>query len=300
MLIADTVQVADDEFLLGTQLPRSHTLWSDRQHRYHDPLITVEVGRQACIAVLQRYYDVRSDWQLVSKRLDFTVVNLGAFTDKEDAPPEGILRLLVSSKRHRRGMLHEVSMEFELTIDDVLGGVVSAEAVIMAPQSYRRLRAQQRRRNTIDGTRPPIVVQPIDSARIGRTFRRHIAIGEQATAGSSGHRRYSVIVDQRNPSFFDHPQDHIPGALIVEIYRQAAIATATHDGGELPGAAVLTGCMAELSDFAELEAPAECSATIAEASENGRVEIAAGLHQFGKQIGEGRVELRFVPVAEQR
>src|SRR5271154_4854650 len=46
VLITDTVQVADDEFLLGTQLPRAHILWSDRRYRYHDPLITVEVCRQ--------------------------------------------------------------------------------------------------------------------------------------------------------------------------------------------------------------------------------------------------------------
>src|SRR5271167_4837746 len=97
VLIADTVQVADDEFLLGTQLPRANTLWSDRGYPFHDPLITIEVCRQACLAVPQRYYEVGPDWQFVSKQIELRVVNLAAFTDDDASPPEGILRARFSN-----------------------------------------------------------------------------------------------------------------------------------------------------------------------------------------------------------
>lgn len=247
--------------------------------------------------MLQRYYAVGPDWQFVSKRIDFSVVNLEAFTDTERAPPEGILRLRVSGKRHRRGVLHEVAIEFELTIDGVLGGVVFAEVIVLPRKTYKRLRAQQRKHKALDSAPPRKVVRPIDSACIGRIFHRNVAIGDRAVADSSGDCRYTAIVDQRNPCFFDHPLDHVPGALIVEIYRQAAIATATPQDAPAPLTAVTTRCDVKLSDFAELEARVECCTSVVDDPAGGPAQIVSTLHQLDKQIGEGHVELRFVPVS---
>jgi A-factor biosynthesis hotdog domain len=69
VLITDTIQVAEDEFLLGAQLPRAHSLWSDRRSSYHDPLLTIEICRQACLALPHRYYGVPEEWHFVSKRI---------------------------------------------------------------------------------------------------------------------------------------------------------------------------------------------------------------------------------------
>ena len=64
--------------------------------------------------------------------------------------------------------------------------------------------------------------------------------------------RYTAIVDRTHPCFFDHPLDHLPGALVIEVYRQAAIAAAASDGVGEPADAVVTRCAVQLSDFAEL------------------------------------------------
>ena len=296
VLIADTVQVADDEFLLGTQLPRAHTLWSDRRYPYHDPLITVEISRQACIAALQRYYGVGPDWQFVSKRIDFHVVDLEAFTDNDAWPPEGILRACFSNKRHRRGALHEITVECELTIEGTPGGSVYADVVVLPKKTYQRLRAQQRKNKALDG--PRTKVRPLEAARVGRVFHRNVAIGEHAGVGSGDECRYAAVVDQRHPCFFDHPLDHVPGALVLEIYRQAAIAAATRGGIPAASTAVITRCDVHLSDFAEFEAQVECLASVIDQTEDGRVQIASTMHQLDNQIGDGRVELRFVSVAQ--
>jgi 2-oxo-3-(phosphooxy)propyl 3-oxoalkanoate synthase len=299
VLIADTVQVADDEFLLGSQLPRAHILWSDRRYPYHDPLMTVEICRQGCIATLQRYYDVGPDWQFVSKQIGFCVVNLEAYTDDESSPPEGILRMRISNKRLRHGALHGITLDSELTINGVPGGTVSGDVVVLPRRTYERLRAQQLKHKALDSS-PPTRVQPVDSARVGRVFGRNVAIGECATARSAaGECHYAAIVDRRNPYFFDHPLDHVPGALVMEIYRQAAIATATRAGGEAAPAAVITRCDVQLSDFAELDALVECTASIVDQPEGGRVQIASTLHQLDSQIGDGQVELRFVSLPAQ-
>jgi hypothetical protein len=300
VLIADTVQVDDDEFLVGTQLPRAHTLWSDRRYSYHDPLITVEICRQACLALPQRYYDVGGDWQFISKRIDFSVVNLYAFTDTELAPPEGVLRARFSNKRQHHGELCGITVESELTIDGISAGTVNGDLMFFPKITFESMRAQQLRDKGLDGARLPSIPRPVDCARVGRVFDRNVAIGDSARDRSAaGEHRYAVIVDQTHPCFFDHPADHVPGALVMEIYRQAAIATATDADAATPGAAIIIGSNVHLNDFAELNALTECSATVTAAADDGATQIELALHQLDTQIGNAQVELHFVSFAGQ-
>jgi A-factor biosynthesis hotdog domain len=297
VLIADTVQVADDEFLLGTQLPRAHTLWSDRQHSYHDPLITVEICRQACLAIPQRYYDVGPDWQFVSKHIDFAVVNLKAFADNLLSPPEGVLRARFSNRRERHGVLCGLTVGSVLSIDGTSASTVDGDLMFFPKDEYEQMRDQQRTCKPLESARLPIVTRRIDPARIGRILHRNVAIGESSTVGlTAGECRYTVVVDQTQPSFFDHPLDHLPGALVIEIYRQAAIATATVGGAASPASAIVTRCDVQLFDFAEFEAPVECSASVLDEPPHERVQIALALHQFDTKIGDAHVELDFTSV----
>jgi hypothetical protein len=295
VLIADTVQVADDEFLLGTQLPRANTLWSDRGYPFHDPLITIEVCRQACLAIPQRYYDVGPDWQFVSKQIELRVVNLAAFTDDDASPPEGILRARFSNKRVRHGRLRELTVESELTIDGLSAATVTGDLLFFPKKTYQRWRSQQRKDKSLGDGHTHVRPRPIDAARVGRIFDRNVTISESTPSGAKGDElRYTAIVDHGHPCFFDHPLDHVPGALVIEVYRQAAIAAATSGGRWAPAEAVVTGCAVQLSDFAELEAPTECVARMIDRAEDGRVQIALTLHQLDYEIGDARVELGFV------
>jgi hypothetical protein len=297
VLIADTLRVADDEFLIGTQLPRAHSLWSDRQHSHHDPLITVEICRQACLAIPQRYYNVGPDWQFVSKHIDFAVLDLDAFLDSEISPPEGILRARFSNRREHHGVLCGLTVGSELTIDGKSASTVDGDLMFFPKKAYEKLRAEQRRSKALSSTSRPIVARPIDPARVGRLLHRNVTIGESAVATTTaGECRYTVIVAQRHPVFFDHPVDHVPGALVIEIYRQAAIATAT-SGTARAASAVVTRCDVQLSDFAEFEAPVECTASVMGKAVDGRVQIALALHQLESTIGEARVELDFVSLS---
>jgi hypothetical protein len=301
VLIADTVQVAEDEFLLGTQLPRAHTLWSDRRYPFHDPLITIEVCRQACLAIPQRYYDVGPDWQFISKQIYMRVVNLDAFADDQTAPPEGILRALFSNKRERHGRLRELTVESELMIDGVSAATVSGDLMFFPKITYQRMRAQQRRHKPLDGLQPQAVARPVRPARVGRSFDRNVTIGVGAIGSSAiGESRYAAIVDHHHPCFFDHPLDHLPGALLIEVYRQAAIAAAAAGGAGAPAEAVITRCDVQLSDFAELEAPIECSARVIDQPTGDRVHIGLTLHQLDGDIGDADVELEFVSLADGR
>jgi hypothetical protein len=298
VLIADTLQVADDEFLIGSQLPRAHSLWSDREYPHHDPLLTVELCRQACLAIPQRYYDIGPDWQFVSKHIDFAVVDLAAFADNEHSPPEGILRARFSNRREHHGVLCGLTVGSELTIDGTSASTVDGDLMFFPRTAYEELRSEQRASKALEGARLPMITRPIDPARVGRVLRRNVTIGESAiSATTPGECRYAVIVDQTHPAFFDHPVDHVPGALVIEIYRQAAIATATNAATEA-GSAVVTRCDVQLRDFAEFEAPVECTATVMRQAVGGRVQIGLAMHQLDCKIGDALVELDFVSVAD--
>jgi len=295
VLIADTVQVADDEFLIGTQLPRGNILWSDRGYPFHDPLLALEVCRQAGLAIPQRYYEVESDWQFISKEIFLRVLDLDAFTDNESSPPEGIVRFRFTNKRERRGRLRDLTVEGEVTIAGRSAAAVSGDMMFFPKTTYERLRSLQRKHKPAEGHQPSASPRPLDPARVGRTFHRNVTIGESAIDGpAAGESRYVAIIDHGHPTFFDHPLDHVPGALVLEVYRQSAIAAAGDAGAGVPPAAVITRCDVQLSDFAELWAPLECSATVIDQPEGGRVQIDLGLHQLDSQIGEALVELDFV------
>jgi A-factor biosynthesis hotdog domain len=299
VLITDTVQVGEDEFLLGAQLPRAHSLWSDRRSSYHDPLITIEICRQACLALPHRYYGVPQDWHFVSRRIDLRAASLDAYRDNETSPPEVILRARYANKRERHGVLTGMTIESDLTIDGAPAGTVDGDLIFFPPTDYQEMRSRQRADRPLARARPRIIALPVDPARVGRVVERNVVIEDRSAAeGATDECRYRVMVDQSNPFFFDHPQDHIPGPLILEAYRQAAIATATRDCGRSPAAALVTDLRVRLAGFAELDAPLECAAMVSDEPEEGHVQISSTLHQFDSEIGDAQVELSFVSLTD--
>jgi hypothetical protein len=299
--VADTAQVGVDEFLVATQLPRAHTLWSDRGTVYHDPLFTIEIGRQACLALSHLYYRVPLDWQFISRTINLRVLELAAYVDDQASPPEAVLRVRFTGKWERDELLRGMSMEGELVIGGLQAASIHGDLAFFPREEYEQLRRHVRERKPLAGARRRIVPHPLDPRRVGRLLEANVAIesgrAPQATAGES---RFVAVIDERNPCHFDHPQDHVPGAMLMEIYRQSAIATATDGDIDAAPGAVFTGCAVELSEFAELDAPVECSAVVIERSGDGRAQIALQLHQFDTQIGAARVELTFVPARDRR
>jgi A-factor biosynthesis hotdog domain len=244
---------------------------------------------------------VGPDWQFISKQICMRVVNLEAFADDEALPPEGILRARFSNKRERHGRLREITVESELTIDGLSAATVSGDLMFFPKITYERIRAQQRRHKPIARFERDLAARPLVGARVGRSFERNVTIGKGLLAGSPmGEVRYTAIVDHTHPCFFDHPLDHLPGALVIEVYRQAAIAAAAAMGAGEPAGAVITGCDVQLSDFAELEAPIECSARVTEHPNGDRAKVALTLHQLDGEIGDAEVDLEFVRLPERR
>lgn len=300
----DAAKVGDDEWLVAAQLPRPHRLWADRQYPYHDPLVSLEVGRQAVFLIIHRHYDVPVDYKFVMTRFEFRVEDLEAYRDNEFSAPESYCRGHLLNKQDFDGAV-SMSFEGDLTIGHSPAMTMSGEISGLRRKEYELMRGQSRGRKRLDGATPPPGRKPAEAggqpprprplaaAQVGRLDERNVVLQESRTApAGDGEQRFSLIVDETHPAFYDHPHDHVTGSMILELYRQAAIVTA-HRAGALPapGAAVVTRCRMAFTDFAEPEAETECAATVKEAADDGRVTVALTLHQLGGQIADAEIDL---------
>jgi hypothetical protein len=275
VFVTDSARIGDDEFALAVQVPRAHSLWYDREAGYHDPLAMAEAARQGSFVVVHRHLGVPLDLPFSMQRYEFAVDSLEAFRDNEKSPLEGELRYRLSDRIERDGELGSMRIDGSLVIGGTRAMTVSGDVVFMSREDYTALRRFRRARKPL-GTAAGVVVKPVDAALVGRRDPRNVVLGEGNL----------LVIDRRHPSFFDHDYDHVPGPLMVEGFRQIAI-VAAGEAGVLPSpAAAMVRCRVTFDDFAEFEAPVELSAEVV-----GDV-VRVGVHQFGKQLVEGEVELR--------
>ena len=275
VFVTDSARIGDDEFALAVQIPRAHSLWYDREAGYHDPLAMAEAARQGSFVVVHRHLGVPLDLPFSMQRYEFSVDGLEAFRDDEKSPLEGELRYRLSDRIDRDGELGSMRIDGSLVIGGTPAMTVSGDVVFMSREDYTALRRFQRARKPL-GTATGAAVKPVDAGLVGRRDLRNVVLGEGGL----------LVIDRRHPSFFDHDYDHVPGPLMVEGFRQIAIVAACEAGTLRSPVAAMTRCRVTFDDFAEFEAPVELSAEVV-----GDV-VRVGVHQFGKQLVEGEVELR--------
>lgn len=291
VFVADSVQSGDGEFLLAVQVPRAHTLWFDRRVAVHDTLSTAEAARQGAFVVVHRHLGVPVGLPFSLQRFGFEVTDLAAYRDTERDPLEGILRFRLVSRDQRTSEIGSLTFEGDLEIAGARAMTMAGQIFFVPKADYEALRAYQRRRKPLDDgaarAEPP---RPLDPSQVGRHDPRNVVLGAPRDGG-----RFPIVVDQSHPSFFDHGYDHLPGPLIGEAFRQASIVVAARAGALPEPVAAVTRCEASFTDFAEIDAPAECSAEVTSAFEDGRTTVAVGLHQFGRELASGELDLQPFP-----
>lgn len=296
--VTDAAQLGTEEFLAGVQVPRAHCVWYDRRFPFHDPLAVVEAGRQAAFVVVHRYFGVPVEgYSFVSQQIDYRVVDLERFRDDGRSPLEGVFHLVLSDQEERDGDLVGVTFRAELTVGGRPAMTMGGRLVFFPRADYEVMRVYGRARGTEHAAEPPVPAQQLDPALVGRVDRRNVVLAD-IPQHSPGQHRFGLVVDPSHPSFFDHPQDHVPGPLIVEALRQAAIVAAQRDGVVASPVAVLGAGDAEFLGFAELDALTVCSASVKATSATGHVTVCLTLDQFGKQLASATVELFPCPSSE--
>ncbi|MEV0251809.1 AfsA-related hotdog domain-containing protein [Nocardia sp. NPDC050712] len=291
VFVADTAPAEMDGFLAAIQIPRAHSLWFDRLVDYHDPLSTVEAIRQAMIVVGHRYMSVPAGAPASLQQLEFEVEDLSAYRDQANVPLEGIVR----ARAGLAGTFGDAAgtfFEAVLTIGRVRALTLRGGGIQFPAATYQEIRKLQQAGRPMGDESGNATVEPVDPARVGRRDPRNVVVG---AALPGDQPRIPLVVDQRHPSFFDHPYDHVPGPLLIEGCRQAAIVAAVEAGALASPIAAVTACATTFTGFAELGSLIEFSATAHSDADTGGAEVELGVHQFGTQIAHCRIELAPYP-----
>ncbi len=291
VFVADSNQVGDARYDLAIQIPRAHSLWFDRQARYHDPMSAAEAARQSAFVVVHRYMNVPQGAPFTLRALQLKVEDLGAYVDDERTPLEGVLHMRLTTGTGDPETVGSMSFAGELELDSRLAMTFNGDIVFLPRDDYAALRTFQRRRKSLPNDPPPRVA-PLEPHLVGRMDPRNVVIGTPADRAPSS---YPIVIDRRHPSFFDHSYDHVPGPLMVEACRQASTISAVRNGVLGSPIAAVTVCDASFTDFAEFEAIVECSVEQVEATPTGGAAAAVGVYQLGKQLAEGAIELHPYP-----
>ncbi|WP_079171601.1 MULTISPECIES: ScbA/BarX family gamma-butyrolactone biosynthesis protein [unclassified Streptomyces] len=263
VFLTDTRRRSDNDFLIAAQLPRVHSYYSDHlaTPAAYDPLLLLEVFRQTSILVAHEHLGVPLGAKFSFNTGEFTVLDTAAL-EIGPLPGHALLTASVTADKRRGDERVGVTLQMRLDVDDRAAAVMTMAIQWMPGEAWDQLRA--RGRAGLDLETPRALAHPgghrLSPAAVGRRSPANVVLADAASIGRGIVAR--VVVDQAHPALFDHPLDHIPGALFFEAYRQTALHAAHELLGLSPERLTLTRCDASFARFGEFELPTVCRADL--------------------------------------
>lgn len=277
--LTDIDQVGDHHYLCAGQVPRAHSFVNDALapgYTYYDLGLLTELGRQAGIATMHAYEGAPVDWATVFMKFDLELVDPVPNDEPTTGPVPAIVDVRYPNRETEDGAL-TVGCELTFEIDGVVRATSTTMASAYEKGPYKAWRKEMRDAKPLTDHEPR-VVQPIAPERVGRRDPDNVMIGELHPGERSGTFDCAAHVDQLHPHFFEHPMDHVPGVVHLEVMRQAALVAAEKDHGVSPVGATIASCRTRFAGFAELELPLDCRAEVGQpASGDGPLSVPVSL-----------------------
>ncbi|MEV6113642.1 ScbA/BarX family gamma-butyrolactone biosynthesis protein [Streptomyces sp. NPDC052109] len=252
VLLTDAVRVGHGHFHLAVRGPAGHAPFRPGPAGPAvDPTLFVEMLRQTAIYLSHRFYGVPLEHPFIFCDLDFDLASGGL----GPAEPEEAVFLEVecreTGRRGPRGTA--MSLDARLLAD---GGVRAAGSVSW--QAVHATRYAAVRRRGLGGAPVPrageVPSAPLPAGavveapeRVGREREPDVVVARLGGGEDEPGGVWALRVDQRHPSYFDHPSDHVPGMLLLEAFRQAARAAGAPQGRVLSGGSVTFAAFCELN-----------------------------------------------------
>lgn len=266
VFVSDSERLGDDRYLVAGQLPRTHSFFNDCLLPYYDLLLTLETVRQAAVLVAHRYLGVPLGYVFIFQRADLRMTDLDAHRIGPE-PGRLVAEVAIVERQERDGALAVMELQMGLAIDGRPCSEATGTGIFLPREAYQGLRAHVRSRKPLEQAPAPAPRRPLPPAAVGRRNPRNVVVAEARQGPTPPGVSTEVLVDQTHPCLFDHPQDHVPGMLLLEAYRQSAILAATGATGSPAERAVLTRCQAVFTEFAELELPTSSAVSTGSAIE---------------------------------
>ncbi|GEC07311.1 adhesin [Streptomyces spinoverrucosus] len=261
-----------DVYRVGAQWARGHSYYGPVAGRWHDPMLLGESIRQAGLLLAHQALGIPQGQRFLTKSTSFEITEEGARLG--GAPANVVLEVTLKDIRCRREHVVSFACDVLAHRDGTLIGHGYAATDCVAPAVYRRLRGERAE------VRPACTLVPaVQPELVGRTREFDVVLG--VPGGEAGNDRgvHLLRVDATHPVLFDHPVDHVPGMLVMEAARQAALARLGLPHG------LLVGCDAAFHRYVELDLPCVVSASEPTVGELGRRSLTVEFHQGGSVVG---------------
>ncbi|MFD3515409.1 ScbA/BarX family gamma-butyrolactone biosynthesis protein [Streptomyces sp. NPDC058657] len=261
VFLTDSAQAGPDSFLVGAQLPRVHSFYSDflLAPRNYDPLLLAEVCRQASILLAHEYFGVALNQKFILNYSNLRVVDRAGLRVGE-RPGKSAVEVTITERKFRGTETVGYTAAMHVDLDG--RSVVTLDIAIqwMPGSAWDKLRERGRAHLPVSSGQTFRTPHPADPSVVGRLDPANVVISTPC-ADASGFTA-DVVVDQSHAALFDHPLDHIPGVLLFEACRQMAVASAHDHFGFAPQRLAVESCRVEFSRFGEFELPTVCQAEV--------------------------------------
>ncbi|MCO4700521.1 hypothetical protein LRR80_06631 [Streptomyces sp. RO-S4] len=223
-------------FAVTAQWPRGHSFFTS-VNGCHDPLIAAETLRQIGSLLAHAEYAVPLGHHFLMRDLSLTVRPEHLLVG--GAPASLDIDVVCEDVKTRRENLTGLRYTTVMRRAGQVAATGSASFTCMTPKVYQRLRAGR-----LNDAGPQLALTaPTAPQNVGRVSPTDVVLSPVGRPG-----RWQLRADTRHPVLFEHPVDHIPGMMLLEAARQAAMATAGENAMPLS----LTG---QFSRYAELDTP---------------------------------------------
>jgi hypothetical protein len=261
-------------FRIGAQWPRLHAFYRTCTQRY-DTMILAETARQSAIYLAHRYYRVPLDrkFTMQSMMVDACVDRLMI----GHSAAEVVLEAQMTEHDRRRGQLTAFTVDLVYRLGNTRIGSARATANILTRDDYDSARWPGDRDRSL-GTIPRS--DPAPRSEVGVADPSAVTLGRHPAGPNGG--RWRLRVDTSHPVLFDHPCDHVPGALVLEASRQASRLRLGWPCADVESITV------RFRRFLELDEPTTVIAT-PRTTRNGCVDVT--FDQWGLEKASGTVQL---------
>jgi hypothetical protein len=197
----------DGTFSVFAQWPRWHVFYDPTAPGF-DSALVVETLRQLTVLIAHTQLGVPMGWQFLLPDLSVSMVPGAAPIPYSPAEVTATVQVSNIRKTVRGVVSLRATALFRIDGQQIAEGTAGAR--IVESTAYERIRS---RRAASDRLLWPV---PVSAAMVGHNSSWNVVLGESTVVG-----RWPLRVDVTNPVLFDHPLDHVPGALLIESVRQA-------------------------------------------------------------------------------
>jgi 2-oxo-3-(phosphooxy)propyl 3-oxoalkanoate synthase len=290
VFLTDVRALDGQRVVLAGQLPPCHSYFSDHAHRglALDPLLIMEVGRQATLASAHEL-GVPADVVLISGDFGLRITDPDAWRISDAAAG---LRLdsEFTWTRIRRGQPRAGICEQRIFLDGRMAASHRSSGRLLARDELDALREAQR------GTTAPRTAdladrpdpEAVPPSAVGRHDSLNVVLAGLRREGRELTARIAPRLSNR--ALFDHSYDHLTMQVLTEAARQLALAAVGGESGRALDSWQVIGLTGTFARFAELDAVA-VARTTAPARVTGELDLPITIEQDSELIAELEVTL---------